>query len=192
MTQPVLIVVAVWFLIALGAGILGLTERMVPPVPQAVLISLTLSLLVLIQRAERFRAWLMSIDARWLVAIHLTRFVGIYFLLLHRKGLLPYDFAVKGGWGDIAVASTALVLLATLDPSRSRIARMVYFGWNAFGLADIVFVVTTAIVAAMHDPISMVLLTRLPLSLLPTFLVPIIILSHLVLLTRFSRHEPAR
>ena len=66
----------------------------------------------------RFRAWLGGVDLRWLVAFHLTRFVGFYFLYLYARGQLPYDFAVPGGWGDIAVASLAIVLLLIGRPAR--------------------------------------------------------------------------
>jgi hypothetical protein len=44
----------------------------------------------------------------------------------------------------------------------------------------------------MADPESMAALLRLPLSLLPTFLVPLIIASHVVLGLRLGRRSPAR
>jgi hypothetical protein len=54
------------------------------------------------------------------------------------------------------------------------------------GLADILFVVATAARLALADPASMAALLRLPLSLLPTFLVPLIIASHVVLGVRLA------
>src|SRR5256885_15852628 len=41
----------------------------------------------------------------------LFRSVGVYFLVLYGRGELPFDFAVPGGWGDIAVATLALGLI---------------------------------------------------------------------------------
>jgi hypothetical protein len=139
----------------------------------------------------RFRAWLSEIDARWLVGLHLTRFVGAYFLYLYGQGQLPYTFAVPGGWGDIAVASLAAILLAA-GPPRDAWRRSAYIVWNVFGLADILFVVTTAARLAAADPESMAALLRLPLSLLPTFLVPLIIASHVVLGVRLVRQSAVR
>ena len=43
-----------------------------------------------------------QLDLRLLVLYHLTRFVGVWFLVLYSRGELPYAFAVPGGWGDIA------------------------------------------------------------------------------------------
>lgn len=135
--------------------------------------------------------WLMAIDVRWLVGLHLTRFVGIYFLYLYGRGQLPYAFAVLGGWGDIAVASLAVVLLLLGSPARTW-RRIAYMLWNVLGLADILFVVVTAARLAAADPESMAALLRLPLSLLPTFLVPLIIASHVVLGVRLARRIGVR
>jgi hypothetical protein len=133
-----------------------------------------------------FRAWLAALDVRWLVALHLTRFVGAYFLYLYGQGQLPYAFAVPGGIGDIAVATLAAVLLVAGPPRDAR-RRLAYGAWNVLGLADILFVVTTGGRLVTTAPESMVALTRLPLSLLPTFLVPLIIASHVLLGVRLAR-----
>ncbi len=115
--------------------------------------------------------------------MHGSRFVGIYFLVLHKRGQLPYAFAVPGGWGDILVAVTAVAVAVLADPARpSGCAALL--AWNVLGLADILFVVTTAGRLGSADPASMSALLRLPLSLLPTFLVPIIIATHILMLVR--------
>jgi len=61
---------------------------------------------------------------------------------------------------------------------------MIYVGWNLLGLLDNIFVVATAGRLFTSDPEGMQAMLRLPLSLLPTFLVPLIITSHMVLLRR--------
>ena len=128
-----------------------------------------------------------ALDLRSLVLLHVTRFVGIYFLVLYRRGQLPYDFAVPGGIGDIIVAALALPLaLAPLaDTTRQRAMRI----WNIIGLVDIVLVVLTATRLNLADPTQMHALTYLPLSLLPTFLVPLIIATHIVIFVRLARPQ---
>jgi hypothetical protein len=164
---------------------MGAVSAVPPTAIPLVLSGLTAVILTAAWLSPGFRAWLLTLDERWIVALHLTRFVGIYFLYLYGRGELPYAFAVPGGWGDIAVASLAAVLLLLGRADGWR--RALYGLWNLLGLADIVFVVVTAARLVLADPASMAPLGRLPLSLLPTFLVPAIIASHVVLGIRLSR-----
>ena len=182
----------VWLAAALGLGATGSIARWRPPTPQLVLAGLTVLLLASVVARPRFRHWLARLDLRWLVAVHLTRFVGLYFLLLYyRDGALPRAFAVPGGWGDIVVATLALALLIAGGKLEGR--PWLVGAWNALGLLDILFVVATASRLALADPDSMNALLRLPLSLLVTFLVPIIIADHVVVFWRIgARPKTAR
>ncbi len=182
-SRTVALVGLVWLLTATALGAAGVVRSLQPPAPQVVLAGLTAALLAAGWRISGFRSWLTAVDERWLVSLHLTRFVGAYFIYLHARGQLPYAFAVPGGWGDIAVASLAAALLL-VGPPRGALRWWAYVVWNAVGLVDILFVVATA---ARQDPESMGALLRLPLSLLPTFLVPLIIGSHVVLGVRLAR-----
>ena len=180
-----------WLLVAITLGASGRVATWRPPVPQIVLAGLTALLLAAVVLLPRFRGWLRTLDLRYLVALHLTRFVGIYFLVLYyRDGALPYAFAVPGGWGDILVAALALGLLAVVRHLETRLGLLGV--WNALGLIDILFVVATASRLALADPDSMNALLRLPLSLLVTFLVPLIIASHVVLFWRIARRTDSR
>jgi hypothetical protein len=64
--------------------------------------------------------------------------------------------------------------------------RGVVLVWNVIGLIDILFVAATAARLAAADPSSMRALLHLPLSLLPTFLVPLIIATHVWLFWRLA------
>ena len=180
-----------WLLIATAVGAAGIVSTLRPPAPPLILFGLTTVVLAAGWFLEGFRAWLAAIDERWLVGLHLTRFVGAYFLYLYRRGQLPYAFAIPGGWGDIAAASLAALLLLSGSPARAG-RRAAYILWNVLGLADILFVVATAARLGAADPESMAALLRLPLSLLPTFLVPLIIASHVVLGVRLARGSGVR
>jgi hypothetical protein len=60
-----------------------------------------------------------------------------------------------------------------------------------WALIDILFVVATALRLAIADPESMNALLHLPLSLLVTFLVPLIIADHVVVFWRIAaRRKP--
>ena len=193
-TQPVsgrgyLFVGAVWLAMAALASITGRTAALVPPAPQLILILLTGMVVVAFATRRNFRYWVARLDLRVFPGFHLTRFVGIYFLVLHARGELPYAFAVPGGWGDIFVAASALLLIALPGGPAARPGLLL--AWNLFGLLDILFVVATATRLALADPTSMAALMRFPLSLLPTFLVPLIIASHLMLFWRLRQARAA-
>ena len=172
-----------WLLFALIAGAAGLVAALPPPFPLLVLLGLVVGVLGLLRASRRFRAWALMVDIRALVLIHATRLVGAYFLMLHARGELPWAFAVPGGWGDITVAAAALAVVAWA-PRRGSAGWSAFFLWNATGFVDIALVVATATRLGMADPNSMEALARLPLSLLPTFLVPIIVATHVVIFLR--------
>jgi hypothetical protein len=179
----VLATVAVWLGVALLAGASGVVARLVPSGLPVVLFALTALLLAVTALPTPFRTFAASIDVRVLVLVHVTRFVGLYFLVLYGRGELPWAFAVPGGWGDVIVAAGALLLAAFVRPETAP-GRRAYLAWNVVGLVDILGVVLTAARLALADPGSMRALLRLPLSLLPTFLVPIIVATHVVMLVR--------
>ena len=171
-----------WLVAAIAVGFSGVLRHARPPGPQILIFGLTIGLIAAYWISESFRDWLKAIDLRAIVGLHLTRFVGFYFLWLYGKGQLPYRFAVPGGWGDIIVATGATVILASWSVFGKR--RAVLFVWNVYGLIDILFVVATAAAEGLAAPASMAALLRLPLSLLATFLVPLIISSHVLIFAR--------
>ena len=182
----IIIAVITWLLLALVVGKYRLLATFAPPFPQVVLFGLTLILLLLCWKLSVFRNWVFNLDIRVLVLVHLSRFIGIYFLILHSQGELPYAFAVPGGLGDIAVATTAIFVSLISSASGVKGFRILLI-WNVFGLLDILFVIATAGRLGMADPGSINALTRLPLSLLPTFLVPIIIFTHIIIFVRLVK-----
>ena len=183
------LVIWLWFGAAFYAGQQLLLQRLPPIAVPVIALGLTSLLIFAYNRVSAVRTWVDTLDLRAIVLLHVTRFVGVYFILLYRRGQLPYDFAIPAGLGDILVAALALPLaIAPLsDQKRLRLLRI----WNVLGLVDILLVVFTAMRLNLADPIQMRAFAFLPLSLLPTFLVPLIIATHVVILIRLSRSAPA-
>jgi hypothetical protein len=182
---PVRIAIWIWLIAALFVGNSTLLQRLPMPAMQGILLGLTGVCLALYFKVQGLRAWVDRLDLRALVLLHITRFVGFYFLILYRRGELPYAFAVPGGWGDIIVASLALfVCFLPLQESSRRRAITI---WNVVGFVDIAMVVITAGRLGLQNGLQMRALTYLPLSLLPTFLVPVIITTHVIIFVRLRR-----
>jgi hypothetical protein len=179
--QIVAATLSAWFCFALAVGVAGWFRSASAPALALTVCSLTALTLLAGWKIPAIRSWAAIVDLRLLIALHLTRFVGIYFLILCQRGELPQAFAKPAGTGDIIVASAAIVLLAVPKirswPTLVRI-------WNFFGFIDITFVAFSALRFGLQDWQSMSALRELPLSLLPTWLVPLIIASHVLIFVR--------
>jgi hypothetical protein len=187
--KSVVLILAAWLCIATGAGVAGWLERANAQMVAATVWTLTALALLACWKVPTLQEWAMKVDLRWLVLLHLTRFVGFYFLRLSSRGELPFAFAAPAGTGDIIVASLAVLLLA-LSGARSWKILII---WNTIGLTDILFVVLMALRLGLADRQSMHALREFPLSLLPTFIVPLIIVSHVLIFFRAAtlKNKPA-
>jgi hypothetical protein len=112
------------------------------------------------------------------------------FLVLAAYGLLPLAFAMPAGWGDIAIGATApLVALKLANPRH----RTTFIVWQLLGIADLVTAVTMGTLAGIIDPhgIPTSAMTVLPMSLIPTFAVPLFFILHIISIAQ-ARHWPAQ
>lgn len=130
------------------------------------------------------RAWVKTIDLRVLVLLHVSRLIGFVFLVLYRQGRLPYALAVPGGWSEIIVAAAALGLVFL--PLRASLHRRACVIWNTFGLVEILVLVATALRLGFAQPWPLLAVRLLPCSMFPTFLVPLIIATHVIIYVRLS------
>ena len=176
-----------WFAAAVVVGQQRVLQRVPPPVVQAILFGLTALLLLAYFRLAALRDWFDRLDLRSLALAHASRFVGIYFLMLYRKGELPYAFAMPAGVGDIVVATLVLPIVF-LPLGYERRMRLLTI-WNVIGFVDILMVVLTVIRLNLADPTQLRAMLHLPLSLLPTFLVPLIIATHVIIFARIARAQ---
>jgi hypothetical protein len=174
-----LALVASWGLAAGVAGALHALARVPPQVAPLIIAGATAAFTAGVLRGGWMGAGMRSLGSRGILAVHLVRFVGFYFLWLHAHGRIPREFAERAGWGDVAAAATAVALL--LAP-RGRGFRRALLAWNLFGLADLIVAVGTAAWLNTTRPGSMAEIATLPLALIPLWLVPLMMASHLFLM----------
>ena len=116
------------------------------------------------------------------VAVHGLRIVqGSVFVVMVPLGVLPAIFALPAGMGDVLVGLGALAAVRWV--SSGRWGRVIW--WNLFGLFDLTTAVVLGLltVPGLHvlqtTPTSGLLLAS-PLTIVPSFCVPVYVLLHLV------------
>ena len=132
------------------------------------------------------RQFTMSLNPRTLTMIHSWRVAGLVFLVLATYRILPRMFALPAGLGDIAMGATAsFVALKLATPNHRRL----FITWQVLGMMDLVVAVALGTLARVIDPqgIPTNAMTMLPLSLIPTFGVPLLLILHIICFVQASR-----
>ncbi len=178
------IAVTAWLALTLVAGATGFFVRLPFPGPQLIFLALFAATLVAVTAVPALRAWVDALPLRTLIGINAFRFIGITFLVLAARGQIDSVFAARAGWGDIATATLALILVAAGEPRTSR-QRGLTHAWNVFGFLDLVVAVGTATAVTLQGSTPGVApVLSLPLVLIPAFVVPVFLASHVVIFRR--------
>lgn len=178
------VAVIVWLALTILAGATGFLARLPFPGPQLIFLALFAATLVAATSVPAVRAWVDALPLRTLIGINALRFIGITFLVLAARGQMAAVFAARAGWGDIATAVLALILVATGEP-RTPLHRALTHAWNAFGFLDLVVAVATATAVTLQGSTPGVApVLYLPLVVIPTFFVPIFLANHVIIFRR--------
>lgn len=174
-----------WLLAAALVGLTGLLRNTALPAAGlcAVLLLAALGVLAVMPGLRR-KALAVSIEH--LVALSLIRFFGLYLIWLQRRGLIASDMALLAGWGPLIVALGAIVVLFVLKRDRAA-ARSAVLVWNIVGVLDILMVYAVIVRMAAPDPLVQGGFASLPLSLLPTFAVPLLAVTHILIFIWWRR-----
>ena len=176
-----------WLFVAVLIGYSGILQTTRLPMPAlGAAIAVTLIAAIAVRRDYRERA--LRAGVRPLIAVHLARFAGIYVLLLYNRGLVSRDFAMSAGWGHIVVAVLAAIVLLAFRPD-TKTGRSAILAWNVIGVIGVLIVFATVARMASADPVVQAGFTSLPLSLLPTFLAPLIVVTHALIFVWWARQR---
>ncbi|MGC2108497.1 MAG: hypothetical protein WA655_03210 [Candidatus Korobacteraceae bacterium] len=178
--------IAVWFVFALVASALHLfrNDPAAPPLPLGLGVVIPILVFAIWYAASPgLRQFVGSLNPQTLTLVQSWRTAGFVFLVLYAHGILPGVFALPAGWGDIAIGATApLVALKLANPAHRRS----FILWQALGMLDLVTAVTLGTTASFIDPhrSTTAAMTVLPLSLIPTFAVPLLFIFHVICIAR--------
>jgi hypothetical protein len=181
-------IVGVWLGIAFALNVTGALARGPRALPQALIFGMFIAGTLAFFYVPALNAWGHSVSLRALTLFQAWRIIpGLaFFYYYYRLGLLPADFVSVAGFGDIAVAVVAPVA-ASFARSASPHRWKVLIAFHLFGMADLAAVVITATRNALADPVTMAPLRELPLGLLPTILVPLTLIAHVIALAQIRR-----
>jgi hypothetical protein len=126
-----------------------------------------------------------------LVGLNVGRVFAVLFLLVAAEGRMSGPFPHSAGWGDIISGVVALPLIwLAREPARNK---AVLHLWNAFGMLDLVAAIVLGVMSApgsllqvFPDPGSEAM-THLPLSFVPTVLVPMWMVLHAIIWAKLRR-----
>jgi hypothetical protein len=191
------LLLAAWFAFSIIASALrlfraGSPYAVHPPLPLGLAVAVpVLAFLMWFASSPRFREFVLSLDARTLTVVQSWRIGGFVFLVLYAHGLLPGTFALPAGWGDIAVGSTAWLAARHLTRDAGR--KNGFIAWQLLGVADLLMAVSLGVLSSptpmglLRPEISTDIMTTLPLSLIPTFVVPLLLIFHIICIAQATR-----
>ena len=182
---------AAWFAVAWALGISGVMTANASQPFRPILLSILVPLaafLVAYFRSERFRSFVLSQDIRVLTMLQHWRVLGFTFLMLYAHDVLPGLFAWPAGLGDIAIgfAAPLVVLRMVRRPEFARSRAFVTY--HLLGILDFIVAGASATLAsgafpALHrSPLTSAPMEYWPLSLFPSFIVPLFLIVHLAVL----------
>lgn len=191
-SETALIVAIVWLAIQ---GVLSYTgfylnSAGIPPrIALAILPPLVLIILVL--TTKRGKKFIRRLDLKTLHLLHIVRIpveLCLYWLSLHKA--VPELMTFAGHNFDIITGITAIILYFTCFKGRAVRSVNLLFGWNIIGLVMLGSIVVKGILSAptafqqlaFDEPNIAVL--YFPFVWLPSFIVMVVLFSHLVMIKR--------
>jgi hypothetical protein len=183
------VLIAAWFVAVLTASAFHLftTAPGQPPLPLGLAVLVPIAAFWLwFRSSEQFRQFALGLNPGTLTIVQSWRIIGFVFLVLYSYGILPGQSALPAGWGDIFIGATApLAALTLADPKH----RSSFIFWQALGILDLVLAIFLGAAEAFIHPLatSSRAMTELPLSIIPTFVVPLLLILHLICIAQARR-----
>lgn len=137
-----------------------------------------------------------KINSNYLLLINVLRIPVEYFLLLlYFKKKIPVEMTFLGWNYDIFIGFTALIILLYLWILKGKLSRNILISWNIIGLSFLLFIV---FIAVLSSPIPIqqfgfdapnVAVLEFPFYLLPTCVVPIVMMSHIIFIKKLYKEN---
>jgi hypothetical protein len=139
-----------------------------------------------------FRTFVLGADLRFVAAMQGWRLAGLGFLSLYTHDILPGLFAFPAGLGDMAIGFTAPWIVLGLIRDSSFVSSRRFVIWNILGVLDLVVAVSMGVICSGFIPgivgsVTTSPMGKLPLVLIPAYLVPFFFMLHFTALSQARR-----
>jgi hypothetical protein len=178
---------------------LACSRRTPDKLPLTLLISVIgvpLVFLIAYAFSAKVRRLALGLDLRLLTAMQAWRIIGVMFLVLMSFGFLPGTFAWPAGLGDFLVGAYAPFVVLAISRRTPGWHRHVIL-LNVLGLLDFVGAIGGGVLSG-RSPIGLLrgdvttdIMQELPLSMIPTFAVPLWIVLHILSLIKLRNPQAA-
>jgi hypothetical protein len=175
-------IIAAWFTFSFVAGALqvfkGTPGRPPLPILASVLIPV-IAYAIWYATSTGFRQFVLGLNPSTVTMLHFWRIMGFVFLVLYTYNILPGIFALPAGWGDIAIGATAPIVASKLANPKNRGS---FIFWQILGILDLLVAIVMGALTRFISPsaIQTDAMAVLPMSLIPTFAVPLLLILHFI------------
>lgn len=161
----------------------------------SVIVGVTISYLLL-TKWHVFKNLIERIPISWLVFIQFFRIIGAVFLVLYSQHLLPKQFAIPAGTGDVFIGITALLVGWSLYKNKYWSIKATKW-WSYLGILDLITALVMGALTSpspLHEIISLpfeptnTIIGIYPLVMIPIFRVPFAITLHLLVLKKLKNN----
>ncbi len=185
-------VLGIWLALALALNLANAFETGrggIPVALAAAAVGPPALFLVVYRTSARLRTLIDTLDLGVVVGLQGWRVLGGMFLVLMGFGLLPPVFAWPAGVGDVMVGVAAPFVAGAYYRRApgwtARVRSLTYFGIADFVVAiGTGFMSTDTALRVFEGPITSDAMAQLPLALIPSFLVPLFVILHLIALIK--------
>ncbi len=148
-------------------------------------------LFLFVAKTKAYQKIIHSISLDQLVALHIFRFIGVFFVILALYDALPKTFAFIAGFGDMITAASS-IFVAKAIRDRKTYAKKLTLSWNIFGTVDILFTAIAAItltkISIDSGSMGVDTLATFPFCLIPAFAPPTILFLHWSIFKKIKQH----
>jgi len=158
-------------------------------IPLFTAVPLTLFLFIVIGNTGLFKRLLKSVTLDALIRLHIFRLLGVFFILLYCYHLLPTDFALSAGLGDIITAIFSIFVSKWVTERKAWRTKAVY-AWNIFGMLDIISLLILAFInsqpAGVNSGPTIQEMTMFPFVWFPAFAPATILFLHVAVFRKLQ------